>query len=73
MGPGLAFAPFKQEERADVQSSLGPISQPLRAANWLRKNSENLKRKSALEVVFEGGDGLEKIQQYLKYEFQDLE
>ena len=57
----------------NIYRLLGTTWEPLRAANWLRAPNDHFKGKSALEVISEADDGLEKVQQYLKYEFQDLE
>jgi hypothetical protein len=57
----------------NIYRLLGATWEPLRAANWLRAPNDHFKGKSALEVISEADDGLEKVQQYLKYEFQDLE
>jgi hypothetical protein len=57
----------------NVYRLLGTNWVPLRAANWLRAPNDYFKGKSPLEVISDADDGLEKVQQYLKYEFQDLE
>jgi len=48
---------------------LGTAWEALRVAN----SNDYFNGKSALEVISEAEDGLEKVQQYLKHEFQDLE
>ncbi len=57
----------------NIYRLLGTVWEPLRAANWLRPPNDYFNGKSALEVISEAKDGLEKVQRYLKYEFQNLE
>jgi len=57
----------------NIYRLLGTTWEPPRAANWLRTPNDYYNGKSAMEVISETEHGLEAVQQYLKYQFQDLE
>jgi len=57
----------------NIYRLLGTTWEPHRAVNWLRTPNDYYNGKSALEVISETEHGLEEVQQYLKYQFQDIE
>ena len=57
----------------NIYRLLGTMWDPQRAAHWLRSPNAYFDGKSSLDVISDSEVGLQQVQQYLKYQFQDLE